>query len=536
MFCTRCGADVGDARYCWSCGARQNPDGSEQELTQVGGAQAREAEADGPPTPAAPAIGDGDPDRALRSGSHKRPGRILLVLTVVALVGGGAMAVALIRDSGQDGPGGPQRDPTKSLAVGGASACVLDGGQVKCWGDDSYGGLGNGPTSGEDTCRDPFLEQRIPCSTTPVRVRGLKNATAISHGGWVTCALLVDHTISCWGDNRSGSLGAGTSAGPETCRPPDGDSYPCSTTPVRVKGITNATAVSSHSSTTCALLADGTVECWGDNRDGELGIGTFTGPETCSLGPCSTKPVKVPGIDHATAITAGCAVLSTGEVKCWGDNSAGGLGNGALSGPETCSQPGVPGTPCSTRPVRVRGISEATALATGGGQTCALLRSGGINCWGYNGGGQLGNGTDTGPQTCSSDQECSTVPVPVIGIEDATAITAGGGFTCALRAGGRVACWGNNVDGKLGDGGEGIDANRATPRDVPGISRAIAISAGDSSACARFSTDIRCWGVNTAGQLGIGTFAGPESCSFGACSTRPVKVLGIDRATAITAD
>ena len=478
-FCSSCGSALKvDASFCASCGARIVPTSTPRRRGQT-------------LTLAAAAIA------VLAS---------LTVLLVTVLGGkstGGTHRVTKNTPAAVSTRAGgiPHRDPTRTLAMGGNSACLLeDGGQVKCWGDNSYGGLGNGSALRERTCSGA-TGIPVPCSATPVPVRGIEHATAITNGGWVTCALLADRTIDCWGDNRLGGLGAGIADGPEICRAPSGDS-PCSRTPVRVVGITNATAVAAHGPTVCALLADGTVECWGDNRDGGLGIGTFTGPQRCSIGACSTKPVKVPGIDHAVGIVAGCAVLSSGEVECWGDNSAGGLGNGDLTGPETCSQPGEDEMPCSTRPVRVQGITDATALAKGGGQICSLRRSGGIACWGYNAGGQLGNGITTGPQTCSSDQVCSTVPVEVVGIDDATAITAGGGFTCALRGRGRIACWGNNISGQLGDG---TKATRATAADVPQISGAIAVAAGDASVCVRVPAGVECWGDNSAGELGDGT-------------------------------
>lgn len=435
--------------------------------------------------------------------THERGPRIgKLALLGLAIMAAGGAALALHDGGGGKSTASAQRNPATSLAVGGSSACRIGaGGQVMCWGNNSYGNLGVGTVSGSARCPGPIAVKAL-CSTRPVKVRGLRDVTAISNGGWVTCAIVAGGSVACWGDNRTGALGSGETAGPHTCSPPGGESQPCSPVPIGVSGIKDAVAVESYGGDTCVLLATGQVKCWGDNRHGGLGIGSFTGPATCSLGACSPRPLAVSGIENAKAISADCAVVSSGSVYCWGDNSAGGLGSGDLSGPVTCSQGGEAGTPCSPSPVRVHGITNATALATGGGQTCALLRTGAIDCWGYNGGGQLGEGTSEGPQTCTSDQQCSTVPVQVIGIHDATAITAGGGFTCAMRSGGLVACWGNNVSGQLGDG---TTTSRAVPQNVPGIAGAKAISAGDTSVCALMANGVKCWGDNSSGELGDAT-------------------------------
>lgn len=507
-FCRHCGSPLDpDARFCGDCGAAV--------------ASGQEPSGGVPPRPEGPATGA--PREALRQGprsrdtpqqhgsappEHRRRRGAWVggAVAVVLLLGVGG-AIALVSGGGGKKTRGSAANPLNALAVGGNSACAIEGdGRVACWGDNSYGELGIGTTSGPETCPGPLAE-KVPCSTRPIVVRGLGDIVAVTNGGWVNCALRRDQTVWCWGNNSSGTLGAGATVGPESCSHTDvGEARPCSSVPVQVKGIRDATAIASHSSTTCALLADRTVECWGDNREGDLGIGAFAGPETCHLGPCSTTPRRVRGISGATAVAAGCAVLSSGAIECWGGNGAGDLGSGDTSGPEDCAQPGDEDpSPCSTTPVRVRGISNAVAV-TSGNHGCALLKGGTIDCWGYAAGGQLGNGTDTGPETCSSNQECSTVPVQVVGITDARAVaTPSSGFSCALRLGGRVSCWGNNVNGQLGDG---ATSDRSTPQDVPGVAGATAIGTGDGAVCARLPSGVKCWGDNSAGQLGDGTTVG----------------------------
>jgi alpha-tubulin suppressor-like RCC1 family protein len=271
------------------------------------------------------------------------------------------------------------------VSAGDAFACaLLHGGSVDCWGSDELGQLGDGTT--ED-------------SETPVAVHGINDAIAITSGVDQACTLLSGGSIDCWGGNGSGDLGDGTSTGPETCDE-NGIALFCSRTPVSVSGITDATAITSNGIQTCALLAGGQVDCWGNNESGELGDGTSAGPEECGDDHeygrdfCSSTPVAVAGINNAIAIAGGeehvCAVLTDGSVDCWGNNEYGELGDGTHSGPETCEEHI---NPCSTVPTAVSGITDGTAITAGDYQTCALLTGGGADCWGWNSAGELGDGT-----------------------------------------------------------------------------------------------------------------------------------------------
>jgi alpha-tubulin suppressor-like RCC1 family protein len=365
---------------------------------------------------------------------------------------------------------------------------------------------------------------RDPCSTTPVAVSGISTATQVAAGGNNTCALLTGGSVDCWGENEYGQLGDGTNTGPESCY-----QYPCSTTPVAVGGITDAVQIAAGElRDTCALRAGGTVDCWGWNQAGQLGDGTNTGPESCSGNPCSTKPVAVSGITNAVQISVGigqtCAVLRGGGVDCWGANDAGQLGDGPSTGPEPLGGGGF-----SSTPVAVSGITEATQVATGYDHTCALLASGSVDCWGeaiY-----FGNGDPTGSkmETCSG-QPCSTKPVSVTGITGATQIDSQYEETCVVLKAGGIECWGFLNDyGQLGDGTTNL---LWVPVGVGGITNATQATTAPSDACALLATgSVMCWGRNEDGQLGDGTNAGPETCGEGdypePCSRTPVAVRGI---------
>jgi alpha-tubulin suppressor-like RCC1 family protein len=305
----------------------------------------------------------------------------------------------------------------------------------------------------------------------------------MSTNGDVTCAVLSDGTVQCWGDNSYSQLGNGTMAG--------------SSVPVMVAGISNAVAVAVGHSGVCVLLSGGTVQCWGGNSAGELGNGTWT---------ASSAPVTVAGITNAVGVVGGagyaCALLSGRTVQCWGDNSVGELGNGT--------------TATSSVPVTVSSITNAVAISSegwGGRTICALLGGGTVQCWGWNIFGQLGDGTKV---------DHSPVPVTVSGIANAIAVAAGAQYSCALLSGGTVQCWGTNSSCQLGNG---TTAGSSVPVPVFGITNATAVAAGQDHACA-ISSDgaVQCWGDNEFGELGNGTTATTSPL----CSPTPVRVLDIN--------
>jgi Regulator of chromosome condensation (RCC1) repeat/Bacterial Ig-like domain (group 2) len=338
------------------------------------------------------------------------------------------------------------------VAAGLQDTCaLLRSGAVECWGANYSGQHGDGTTTNSRVPRLPVV--------------GINNATQVTLGwGWA-CARLATGAINCWGANGNGQLGNGGAPGT------------FSTTPVKVRGISTATTVAAGGDFTCALLANGTVWCWGYNGNGELGNGTTTE---------SSIPVQVAGINTAVAIGTGyehgCAVLASGAVQCWGQNSFGALGNGS--------------TTDSTTPVTVVGLSSAQNLAAGVFTTCALLTNGTERCWGDNFYGELGDGSAGGYGSYS------TTPTHVKGISSGVAIIAGGYFNCVLLRGGTVQCWGDNRDGVLGTGG-GPGSN--VPVSFIGVKSPTRLAGGYSNVCTLFSGDlVTCWGGNQYGQLGNG--------------------------------
>jgi len=246
-------------------------------------------------------------------------------------------------------------------------------------------------------------------------------------------------------------------------------------TPKKIPGIADAVDISVGGSHACALTRDDTIYCWGRNHYGALGNGTTDN---------SIEPVKVSNISDATAITSAfdhsCALHSDGAVSCWGGNQYGQLGNGTFSD-----------TLIATK---VSGITDTIAVSSRYKHTCALHNNGTISCWGRNYYGALGNGAHISSAN-PTEENNSAIPLKVVGIENAVAISAGLSYTCALHVDRTISCWGSNMfTGKLGDG---TTKDSSTPVKVLDIDDATSIVTGNSFACAfRATNTVTCWGEN----------------------------------------
>jgi alpha-tubulin suppressor-like RCC1 family protein len=291
-------------------------------------------------------------------------------------------------DSGQlgDGTTNPSLAPVAvsglthavAIASGWNHTCAIrDDETALCWGLGADGELGNGS---------------FDSSPTPVAVTGLTNVVAIEGGQDDTCAVRSDHTAACWGDNgEQGQLGISDTWDPDF--PGSIKDYATPQT-VAFSGYESISAGYKH---TCATKTDQTAACWGWNYFGQVGNGTIADTPPI-FDPGYNQPQAVLGLTGATAITAGdahsCAILANGTASCWGNNDDGQVGNGTFS-----ATPDANGYPTAQH---VSGLTGAIAISAGEYHTCALRANHHVKCWGDNENGQLGNGTTTNKDVATS--------------------------------------------------------------------------------------------------------------------------------------
>jgi alpha-tubulin suppressor-like RCC1 family protein len=244
---------------------------------------------------------------------------------------------------------------------------LRESGLISCWGSNAYGQAGVGSTGTIDE---------------PTTVSGLADAIRVSLGQTHTCALREGGAPTCWGLNNQGQLGDGETGSASAPRPvvineDSSEAY---------SDFTDIAAGAAHS---CGIRANGDVLCWGNNSSRALGVDT----ESVLQSPV---PVLVEGLSGAASIHASpkaghtCALHDDGTVSCWGQDSYGQLGRDSTEG-------------TGRLPAKVPGLSNIVAVSVGTLHTCALPSEGAPLCWGYNGFGQLGDGSNT----------ARSAPVPV---------------------------------------------------------------------------------------------------------------------------
>jgi alpha-tubulin suppressor-like RCC1 family protein len=367
------------------------------------------------------------------------------------------------------------------------SCAVMANTTVKCWGRNDQGQLGDATKTNR---------------STPVTVVGpggtgtFTGAASVSVFRDFSCAVKSDGTVWCWGQNDKGQLGTNSTTD--------------STSPVQVLGaggagvLTGVRSMASGEKQSCAVKNDGTVWCWGENNDGQLGDGTTTNRST------PVQVVGAGGVGFLTSVTAVgggldhmCAVRTTGALWCWGRNAEGQLGDNTTTGRSTPVQvvgPGGSGT-----------LTSVTAVDGGQSHSCVLRSDATVWCWGRNDKGQLGDNS-------TSDR---TNPGQVRGIGGTGFLTGvsvlgtGRKWSCAVLTTGNARCWGEGAGGQLGE-------NNTNDRLVPVVVQAVGgggalagvreiVGGQDTGAgavamsCARATVTAWCWGENANGALGDGT-------------------------------
>ena len=341
------------------------------------------------------------------------------------------------------------------LAAGEDHTCAIDAdGAVWCWGTGNSGQLGTGQTVNR---WQPFITDSLGVGRT---------AIDITAGGDHTCAVLDDGTVSCWGANAYGQLGDGTN----TLR-----SSPTQTLPLGRPAV----AVEASMFSTCALLDNGSVSCWGRNHQGQLGRGfSNASGDNFPNPPALTLPMpgglKVVAIDISHYMK--CGVLEDGSIACWG----------AYGGGNTPSLKTFFGA-----------ANPAKDVATGRWSACALMRNGSVNCWGE---GFLGTG--------GAGQTANPGAIwPNLGTgRTAVQLELGRYHNCAILDDDSVKCWGKDDYGQMGNGAG--QNNAITPSSVSFASGRVArdIIAGHWHTCVAMQTnEIYCWGDGKNGKLGDGS-------------------------------
>lgn len=407
-----------------------------------------------------------------------------------------------------------------AVASGGSHTCALSAeGVVYCWGDNSQGQVGQPLPPAPDPAVTPApAPVPVPPVPSPTPVGGPlagQTVVAIAAGGSHSCAVTSSGKVYCWGAGGAGQRGDGTKATAE-------GQVIASSTPVEVVGPLSTmpvVSIAAGASNTCALTQTGAAYCWGDNSQGQLGIGVVGAP---SATPVAVNASGALAGVRLTGIAVGdshvCAADAAGAAWCWGNNAHGQSGSGV---PHRGGEGGQYLVPTPLDPL-FTAAHQVTALSAGSSFTCALAKSkaGPVTayCWGRLIDGRIGDGYTGTNLDASMFAPQPVTQTPAIKGRTLVSLSSGTATSCAIDATGAAICWGSNKNGELGDG----DAGSPTPKPpilvkpggvYSGTGLATA-SVGGSHVCSIFTPNLGggvCWGANGSGQLGQGSLAATSS-------------------------
>ncbi len=383
----------------------------------------------------------------------------------------------------------PVVSDVQQVAVGEEFTCVLLGsGDVRCWGDNSHGQLGLGAVDLRGSIHTPALSRNVVLGGPALQVVA---------GDEHACALLANGSVRCWGECEDGRLGYVLGFDEED-RDVGDDETPALMGDVALGGP--VIQLSAGGAVTCALLANGDVRCFGSGTGGKLGI--LTSSLTESVGddeaPASVSPIELGG---PTAFIASghdhsCAISRAGQVRCWGRGGQGRLGYGkrVQRGLEDI---GDDETPASVGPVALP--ERAVDLSLGNAHTCAVFSDGGAKCWGSNARYQAGQPDEVD----TVDQLPAAVPRLSVA-EGVVQVAAGANHSCLLLVGGSLRCFGSNSHGQLGTPPRSGKVSLAEAAPYVPVGRSVlAVGATAETTCAVLdSRELSCWGSGESGNLG----------------------------------
>lgn len=380
---------------------------------------------------------------------------------------------------------------------------------VYCWGDNTYAQLGIG-----EPVNNPFKTKPNPVDTTSgtSSLYG-KTVTYIDVGDHHACAIDSTGGLHCWGNDVFGQLGDATHGSKR---------YPVIINGGSLAGKT-VVAVSGGYHNTCAIDSTGSLSCWGQNVEGQMGKGTTDGagvyyeePQLVNGGSLAGKTVTKVAVGDGYV----CAIDSTGGLHCWGYNGNGQVGINNTTTPQP--------TPLLINGGTLAG-KTVIAVETSDYDTCALDSTAVLHCWGLDSAGAVGDNPTLSSKYAPVLVDTTVTNGSSLNGKTVTAFDLGGSHVCAIDSLNATHCWGKNTKGNLGIGsltpdrsGIPVIVNTASGTSSLYDKKAAVISVGDNHACViDFDSAIHCWGENVSGEIGNGTGDGSTSTIISA----PTAVL-----------
>ena len=372
-------------------------------------------------------------------------------------------------------------EPVKGItevAAGVHHTCAKRDGRYYCWGYNRDGMLG----VGDKAQSFPTQPDSVVVPTPLIGVELLGEIVAIDLDYDFGCVLTASRQVHCWGENDDGELGTGDRQ--------------LRSQPTKVAGLPAVVQLDVSFGKVCASTERAEVWCWGT---GQFGDETMDGSKPPSR-QARLAPVEIEQLSGAEVLDGDC-LLQRGEVRCWGHNAGGEVGNGEggceYDGPLCPNSKCLPDMTCKyvPTPVAAIGLAGVIELDVGTHQRYARTPDGAVWQW-----GQTGHSMSFTPQDIYRPQQRTDIPKMV-------EVSAGGSHACARTEAGELWCWGNDSFGQLGFPKSGHDGEEL-PRVVAGLPKVHAISAGFYYTCVlagEGEPQIWCWGDNSHGQLGDGT-------------------------------